>query len=178
MHVNDLLRLDGASFVETAYSTILKRQADRNGFDHFIGRLESGDRKEAILVALATSSEARGSRIDLVGLSTAIKYYGKSPWRQFLRFCSEIRHIPRQLARIEHILREQRQSLGNAAVSYPAVLAESSHDHVPVIASNDLDRTLISLQENLSNTAHDADLFIDNFKKTIRSNHSFFAVGQ
>jgi hypothetical protein len=185
MHVNDLLRLDGASFVEAAYSTILKRQADRNGLDHFIDRLESGDKKEAILVALATSREARGSRIDLAGLSTAIKKHGKSPWRRFLRFFSELRNIPRQLTRIEHMLREQGQSLSGAVAPYPTQLADSSHvaadsNHVPkpAMAGNDLNRTLVSLQENLSNTAHDADLLIDNFKKTIRSSPSFFAVGQ
>lgn len=178
MHVNDLLRLNGASFVEAAYSTILKRQADRNGLDYFMGRLASGDRKEAILVALATSTEARGSRIDLVGLPATIKKHGKSPWRRFLRFFSEIRDIRRQLARIEYMLGEQKHGLLAAAAPYPALLADSSHAPKPVLTGDDLNRTLVSLQENLSNTAHDADLFIDNFKKTIRSSPLFFAIGQ
>jgi hypothetical protein len=83
------------------------------------------------------------------------------------------------------MLREQGQSLSGAVAPYPTQLADSSHvaadsNHVPkpAMAGNDLNRTLVSLQENLSNTAHDADLLIDNFKKTIRSSPSFFAVGQ
>lgn len=178
MHVKDLLRLNGASFVEAAYSAILKRPADRNGLDHFMGRLASGDKKEAILAALATSTEARGSRIDLVGLPAVIKQHGKSPWRRFLRFFSEMRNMPRQLARIEYMLSEQGHGLAGATAPYPALLVESSHAPKPVITGDDLNRTLVSLQENLSNTAHDADLFIDNFKKTIRSSPLFFAIGQ
>lgn len=179
MHVNDLLRLNGVSFVEAAYSTILKRQADRSGLDHFMDRLASGDRKETILVALARSTEARGSRIDLVGLPTLIKKQGKSPWRRFLRFFSELRDMRRQLTRIEHILSEQRQGYTGTAVHHPAQLANSGDIHVrATISGDDLNRTLISLQENLSNTAHDPDLFIENFRKTIRSSPLFFAVGQ
>lgn len=178
MHVNDLLRLDGASFVEAAYSTILKRQADPNGLDHFMGRLASGSRKEAIVVALATSTEARGSRIDLVGLPTVIKQYGKSPWRRFLRFLSEMRDMPRRIARIEYMLREQRHGVPATAAPHPALLTDSSHTPKAIVTGDDLNRTLVSLQANLSNTAHDADLFLDNFKKTIQSSPLFFAIGQ
>lgn len=173
MHVNDLLLLNGASFLEAAYSTILKRQADQNGLDHFMGRLALGERKEAILVALATSTEARGSRIDLVGLRTIIKRHSKAPWRRLVLFFSEIRDTRRQLARIEFMLSEQRHGLPSTAVPYPAFTAPK-----PVFTADDLNRTFISLQENLSDTAHDADLFLDNFKKTIRSSPLFFTIGQ
>ena len=178
MHVNDLLCLNGAPFVEAAYSIILKRQADRNGLDHFMGRLALGDSKEAILVSLATSTEARGSRIDLVGLPATIKKHGKSPWRRFLRFFSEVREIRRQLARIEYMLGEQKHGLLAATAPQPALLDGSSRAPKPVSTGDDLTRTLVSLQESLSNTAHDADLFIDSFKRTIRSSPLFFAIGQ
>jgi len=174
MLVNDLLRLDGAPFVEAAYSTILKRQADPNGLDHFVGCLASGDSKEAILVTLATSTEARGSRIDLIGLPDLIKKRRKSPWRRFLLLFSELRRIPRQLARIEYLLREQRQSTPNVAIPSPVLPTENSYAPEPVTPVDDLSRTLAILQKNLSNTAHDADLFIENLKRTIRSSPSFF----
>jgi hypothetical protein len=169
MHVNDLLRLNGASFVEAAYSTILKRQADQSGLDHFMNRLASGDGKEAILVALAKSSEARGSRIDLVGLPALIKKRGRSPWRRVLRFFSDLRDMRRQLARIEYVLSQQGHGYAGPATAHPVQSA---------ISVDDLTRTLVSLQKNLSDTAHDSDLFIANFKNTIRSSSLFFAVGQ
>lgn len=178
MHVNDLLSLNGASFVETAYSTVLKRQVDRNGLNHYMERLAAGERKETILIALATSDEARGSRIDLMGLPALIKRSGKSPWRRFRRFVSDVRNMRRQLARIEHLLSEQARGYAGTAVHYPAQLTHGGEAQAKVpISGDDLNRTLISLQGNLSSTAHDADLFIDNFRKTIRSSPLFFAVG-
>ena len=178
MHVNDLLRLNGASFIETAYSTILKRQVDRNGLNHFMERLAAGERKETILVSLAKSDEARGSRIDLVGLPALIKRSGKSPWRRFGRFVSDVRNMRRQLARIEHLLSEQARGDAGTAVRYPAQLTHGGKAQAQIpISGDDLSKTLISLQESLSNTAHDADLFIDNFRRTVRSSPLFFAVG-
>ena len=178
MHVNDLLALNSASFIEAAYSTILKRQADREGFDHYMGRLELGDTKEAILVALATSTEAQRMRIDLTGLPAVIKRNGKSPWRRFSRFLSEIGGMRRRLVRIEHMLSEQRRGLRSAAVADPALVFDS--DHLPnlAVAGDELSQTLTLLRDNLSYTAHDADLFIDNFKKTIRASPLFFVIGK
>lgn len=177
MHVSDLLRLNGASFVETAYSVILKRQVDRSGLDHFMSRLASGDSKEAIIVTLATSVEARGSRIDLIGLPTLIRKRGKSPLRRFLRFFSEIRDMRRQLARIEYIV-SQQEGISASNATHGSIIVEDrgvGHAHGR-ISGDDLHNTLVSAQDSLSNTAHDADLFIENFKKTIRSSPLFFLM--
>ncbi|MBA4756580.1 MAG: DUF4214 domain-containing protein [Sphingobium sp.] len=177
MHVSDLLRLNGASFVETAYSIILKRQVDRSGLDHFMNRLASGDSKEAIIVTLATSAEAKGSRIDLIGLPTLIRKGGKSPLRRFLRFFSQIRDMRRQLARIEYIVSQQENILAGSAIHSPIMVEDRSAGHAHVrVSGDDLHNTLVSIQDSLSNTAYDADLFIDSFKKTIRSSPLFFVM--
>ena len=176
MHVNDLLRLNGTAFVRAAYAAILKREADHKGLDHFTGRLALGDRKETILVALATSSEARGSKIDLVGLPTLLRRQGNSPWRRFLRFLSDMQSIRQQLARIEYLLGEQGAKV--ATISSPIALAEATYAPRQLVSGDDLNVTLVTLQDNLSNTAHDAELFIGNFRKTIRSSPLFFSVGR
>ncbi|MFX4086222.1 DUF4214 domain-containing protein [Sphingobium yanoikuyae] len=188
MHLNDLLRLNGASFVETAYSVILKRQVDRSGLDHFMNRLASGDSKEAIIVILATSTEARGSRIDLTGLPTLIRKRGKSPLRRFLRYFSQFRDMRRQVARIEYIISQQAARI-EYIISQQEVIAASNSLHHPIIVEDrdvgqaharipgdGLHNTLVSIQDSLSNTAHDADLFIENFRKTIRSSPLFFVM--
>lgn len=177
MHVSDLLRLNGPSFVETAYSVILKRQVDRSGLDHFMSRLASGDSKEAIIVTLATSAEARGSKIDLIGLPTLIRKRGKSPLRRFFRFFSEIRDMRRQLARLEYMVSQQDNNSANNAMHHPIMAEDRSVGYAHGrISGDDLHNTLVSTQDNLSNTAHDADLFIENFRKTIRSSPLFFVM--
>ena len=179
MHVSDLLRLNGPSFVETAYSAILKREVDRSGLDHFMNRLASGDSKEAIIVTLATSAEARGSRIDLIGLSTLIRKRGKSPLRRFLRFFSEIRDMRRQLARIEYMVSQQHNNSSSNAIQHSIMVEDRSIDYANGrISGDDLQNTLVSVQVSLSDTAHDADLFFENFKKTIRSSPLFFMMSQ
>lgn len=179
MHVSDLLRLSGTSFVEAAYSAILKRQVDRSGLDHFMNRLASGDSKEALIVALATSAEARGSRIDLIGLPGLIRKRGKSPLRRLSRFFSEIRDMRRQLARIEHMISQQGTISVSNAAHYPIIANDHtvSHAHAK-ISGDDLHNTLISVRDSLANTAHDTDLLINNFKIAIRSSPLFFVMSQ
>ncbi|MGJ8481967.1 DUF4214 domain-containing protein [Sphingobium yanoikuyae] len=179
MHLNDLLRLNGASFVETAYSVILKRQVDRSGLDHFMSRLASGDSKEAIIVTLATSTEARGSRIDLTGLPTLIRKRGKSPLRRFLRYFSQFADMRRQLARIEYVISQQEVIAASNSVHHPIIVEDRNIGQVHArIPGDDLHNTLVSIQDSLSNTAHDADLFIENFRKTIQSSPLFFVMSQ
>ncbi|MEG3178427.1 DUF4214 domain-containing protein [Sphingomonas sp. RB3P16] len=68
-HVNQLLMLNGASFVEQAYRQFLKRSPDRGGREHFLARLRNGDSKEMIVHAIASSPEARTMRSTLDGMS-------------------------------------------------------------------------------------------------------------
>jgi FkbM family methyltransferase len=85
-HTSNLLALNGSAFVDALYRTFLKRSADRAGRDHFIARLQAGDAKEEILLAIANSPEAQsaGTKIDgLADLERAQARAGR--WSLFKR---------------------------------------------------------------------------------------------
>lgn len=67
-----VLALDGRSFVEHAYRSVLRRDADPGGLEHYMTVLMEGGDKRAILRALASSDEARarGVGIELADLPT------------------------------------------------------------------------------------------------------------
>lgn len=180
MHVNDLLRLDGPSFVEEAYSTILKRQVDPSGMDHYMRRLALGDGKEAIIFALATSSETNGSRIDVVGLNELLKRHRKSPWRRFIQSFFGIASTQRQLARIEHLSAIRHHELllevAKTREMYQELKTVQGGDERSKPSGDALKDTLLSLQESLANAAHDTDMIIEKFKHTIRSSALVFSL--
>lgn len=63
--IDALLRLEGRQFVEHAYRSVLRRDADTAGLEHYLSALmEHGD-KRAILRALVSSDEARERGIDV-----------------------------------------------------------------------------------------------------------------
>jgi hypothetical protein len=55
----DLLRKDGAEFVQAAYLAILGRNADMSGLKHYTQRLAAGDPKEGVLVDLRRDPEGK-----------------------------------------------------------------------------------------------------------------------
>lgn len=67
--INELLMVNGAEFVDVAYRTLLKRSPDRAGRDHFLERLRAGHGKEAVILAMADSPEARALPDTLPGLA-------------------------------------------------------------------------------------------------------------
>lgn len=180
MHANDLLRLDGPSFVEEAYSVILKRQVDPSGMDHYLRRLALGDGKEAIVFALATSTEAKGSRIDVVGLNELLKRHRKSPWKRFVQSLFGVASMQRQLARIEHVSAIRHHELllevAKTREMYKALKTTQGRDGRPGPSGDALKETLLSLQESLANTAHDTDMIIEKFMHTIRSSALVFTL--
>ena len=54
-------------FVRGAYKAVLERPADEQGMAHYSQRLESNGKREAVLVALAQSGEARAKPLALAG---------------------------------------------------------------------------------------------------------------
>lgn len=68
-----LLQHQDGHFIQCAYMTLLKREADPSGFDYYVGRLRAGEAKLQILSDLYSSSEARESRVDLPWLRGAIR---------------------------------------------------------------------------------------------------------
>ncbi len=68
----DLLRLEGEAFVRRAYVLLLGREADPEGLRAHLRTLDQNGDREAIIVAMATSDEARRAGIDLPGLAALI----------------------------------------------------------------------------------------------------------
>lgn len=68
----DLFSLHDVAFVRCAYQTVLGRDADPSGLDHFVDRLRNGIAKIDILVGLRQSGEGRRAALDLGWLDSAI----------------------------------------------------------------------------------------------------------
>lgn len=67
--INELLTINGSEFIDVAYRTLLKRSPDRAGRDHFLERLRAGHGKEAVILAIVDSPEARALPDTLPGLA-------------------------------------------------------------------------------------------------------------
>ena len=65
---------DDASFLVSAYITLLRRQPDPVGFSHYSGKLAGGKARRKILIEIASSAEARGMDVSLPGLEKMMKY--------------------------------------------------------------------------------------------------------
>lgn len=108
-HTSNLLTLNGSIFVDALYRTFLKRSADRAGRDHFIGRLQSGDSKEAILLAIATSAEARAIGAPIEGVADLERAERRS--KGWLFGGGKMRALDSKLNRLEFSLGETHNAL-------------------------------------------------------------------
>jgi FkbM family methyltransferase len=71
-HVQELLALDGETFVRTAYATLLDRVPDAGGLENYLAELAAGVSKLAIIFRLRHSEEGRRHKVPLKGLRRAI----------------------------------------------------------------------------------------------------------
>ncbi|MGY4830587.1 FkbM family methyltransferase [Sphaerotilaceae bacterium SBD11-9] len=71
--LDDLLVLNGASFVQAAYRTVLKREADPSGELNYTTLLTMGVDKLVVLDALAQSDEGKRAGVLIPGLSAALR---------------------------------------------------------------------------------------------------------
>jgi hypothetical protein len=172
MYLNDLLRLNGQPFIAAAYLAILKRQVDPAGMDHFMERLALGDGKEGVIFALATSSEAADSRIDVIGLKQLLRRQSKSHWRRFIPWLVGVTLVQRQVARVEHMIALQHQQLLAECSHFKEVLG---YAEIPLSADNQgwsdipVRETLRELQNELANTVHNPEIMLERFERVIRS---------
>lgn len=67
-----LLALDGSSFVQAAYQTLLLREADAEGLAFYMGELDAGRPKVHVLKALRESDEGSFRGVELPGLEAAL----------------------------------------------------------------------------------------------------------
>lgn len=65
---------DDASFLVSAYITLLRRQPDPVGFSHYSGKLAGGKARRKILIEIASSAEARGMDVSLPGLEKIMMF--------------------------------------------------------------------------------------------------------
>jgi hypothetical protein len=72
-HIDDLLDLQDAAFVEAAYRVLLGRAPDPGGADFYLRRLQSGIEKVRILKELRRSPEGRSRTVRVTGLDVAIR---------------------------------------------------------------------------------------------------------
>jgi hypothetical protein len=63
-----LLEMDGETFVEHAYATVLRRQVDQGGLRSYLNQLASGAHKVDVLLSLSSSPEGRMRDAKLRGL--------------------------------------------------------------------------------------------------------------
>jgi len=70
LSIDDLLMFDDEDFIRNAYRTILRREPDGVGFNHYLSKLRSGSlSKSAILGRLRYSSEGNRLGVKIKGLS-------------------------------------------------------------------------------------------------------------
>jgi hypothetical protein len=66
--LDSLLAMEGRTFVEHAYATLLRRPVDEGGLQTYLNQLETGVHKVDILHSLSTSPEGRLRDVKLRGL--------------------------------------------------------------------------------------------------------------
>ena len=81
--ISELFALHDESFVRCAYQTVLGRDADPSGLEHFTECLRAGTAKIDILHRLRQSDEASQLRLDLGWLDSAITHRHRAMQRPF-----------------------------------------------------------------------------------------------
>ncbi len=87
-HIDELLELQDAVFVEAAYQVVLGRAPDPAGAEFYLKRLQSGIEKLRILREMRRSPEGRSRAVRVAGLDAAIRHQERlesSPLWRLLR---------------------------------------------------------------------------------------------
>lgn len=83
-HVDDLLALNDAAFIEAAFSLLLGRAGDEGGLLHYGEALRAGTTRRAMLAELSGSEEARAHGADIEGLDAFIAGRVEAPIERVL----------------------------------------------------------------------------------------------
>jgi glycosyltransferase involved in cell wall biosynthesis len=73
-NVDELLGLDGESFVCASYQALLGRHPDPQGLAYYLNRLKMGSNKLSVLCQMSKSTEAKIFENKILGLDVAIKF--------------------------------------------------------------------------------------------------------
>jgi hypothetical protein len=120
--VDELLTLYDEAFVRSAYRTLLDRDADPSGLQHYLSQLRLGIAKQRIIAQIALSPEGKHHALDLPGLKRTVKAYGgRSLIAGLLRRLNmgSDGHVQRHLRMIENRLFaiEQRIALQSTQIN-------------------------------------------------------------
>ena len=102
-HVSQLIALNDVALVDALYRTLLKRLADPDGMEFYVGQLRSGLSKGVVIADFAASPEATAAGLALPGLK---KYVDAQKWRARspLRLIGYGRERETQMHRVENSL--------------------------------------------------------------------------
>ncbi|MFA6144436.1 MAG: DUF4214 domain-containing protein [Sulfurimonas sp.] len=73
--IEELLAFQGQKFIQMAYKSLLGREADPDGLNYYLKRMESGINKVGILMQLRESQESKSKIVNISGLEEAIRDY-------------------------------------------------------------------------------------------------------
>jgi hypothetical protein len=175
INLNDLLRLDGRAFVNTAYLAILKRPADESGMRTYLHHLSQGARKEQLVLALAQSPEAMAlsqPNLDVTPLIDAerrsrgnglVALFRRKKRNKPQHAGQAIERIESAIAELHHMLMEQQQMLAEQLARLNDVsLGSASSRQGPL-------DTLLADARQATGGVSDAGHLIENLSHVVRS---------
>lgn len=133
-HINQLLELHDATFVEAVYQALLGRAPDPEGMHYYLGRLRAGYGKQSVITQLAESVEAKLRKANIPGLQQLVIAQKKtSHW--FWGFFFRGKRVEQQVYRLEHELGCIMQQLAIQAADSKARFMRIEHSLDGVLKS-------------------------------------------
>lgn len=96
-HIDQILMANGTEFVDRVYRAFLRRSPDRAGREHYIGQLRAGYGKDAVVLAIADSPEARALPCQLEGMDEFRARNVRKMWS----WNGRVRRLERSINRME-----------------------------------------------------------------------------
>ncbi len=156
-HTSSLLALNGSAFVNALYRVFLKRSPDRQGRDHFIGRLQAGHSKEAVLLAIAGSPEAKSIGAPVEGVAEIENAQSRKNW-SFFGQARQSRALEARLSKLEYslgeahnVLLERLERIETSLDQIQSNLGRASYRNIPTgnVAGDGSDRPPASIKRGL-----------------------------
>jgi O-antigen chain-terminating methyltransferase len=100
--MEELVRFNDAMFVQVAYRSVLRRDPDPSGFEHYLRVLRAGASKDEIVHSLLHSEEGRaaGTRVTGLRFRSFEGVLRLAPWLgRALRAAVTVRHLPEAMRR-------------------------------------------------------------------------------
>jgi len=160
-HVANLLRFDGAEFINAAYRAILKRDPDDVGVRYYLERLQQGrlDRLELILALLA-SEEGKRKNVRIEGLTGPLwlrRITGLPIVGSWLRYAIDFLRAPILIQRLEQLTAigdTRDQQIANYVNLISRESAATLNDRLATVNATLEERT-VAIREQISGVRRD-----------------------